>query len=115
MGVIGQAERPGQVRPLGHDHDPALQNAAVLVGDVVTSVSELARSTDGDIVIPGSFRLVRTLLEHELVDELRVMVFPFVLGAGRRAFEVVGYLTSLRLRTTATLGSNLALLTYERA
>jgi dihydrofolate reductase len=58
----------------------------VLEGDVVGEVSRLKRELDGDIVVHGSIRLARTLIEHDLVDELRLMVYPVMLGAGERLF-----------------------------
>ena len=66
--------------------DPDWNNSTVLKGDVVTEVSKLKQELDGEIVIPASYQLGRTLIEHDLVDELRVVVFPVVLGAGERLF-----------------------------
>ena len=65
---------------------PAWNNSTVLKGDVLTEVSTLKQELDGDIVVPGSFQLVHTLIEHDLVDELRLKIFPVVLGAGERLF-----------------------------
>src|SRR5215469_4867055 len=62
--------------------DPDWNNSTALIGDVVAAVSTLRRKVNGNIVVYGSFQLVHTLLEHELVDELRMMIYPFVLGAG---------------------------------
>ena len=87
-------------------------NAAVLRGDVVDEVSRLRDSLGGDIVVNGSTRLVRTLLEHDLADELRLMVFPFVLGDGERLFDLVGERKRLRLAGARTVGDSLVLLTY---
>lgn len=64
--------------------DPEWNNSTVLNGDAVTEVSKLKQELDGEIVVPASYRLGRTLIEHDLVDELRLVVFPVVLG-GRRA------------------------------
>ena len=69
-------------------------NSTVLKGNVVEEVSTLRQRTDGDIVVHGSARLVQTLLEHDLVDELRLMVFPIVLGSGKRLF---GHTTDKKL------------------
>jgi dihydrofolate reductase len=69
----------------------------VLAGDVVEEVSKLKRDTRGDIVVHGSARLVQTLLEHDLVDELRLMVFPVVLGTGKRLFGATSDKKRLRL------------------
>src|SRR6059036_2917683 len=66
--------------------EPEWNNSTVLKGDVAEEASKLKRELDGDIVVHGSARLARTLLEHDLVDELRLMVFPVVLGAGKRIF-----------------------------
>ena len=88
-------------------------NSTVLKGHVVAEVSKLRDSLDGDIVVNGSAQLVHTLLEHDLADELRLMVFPFVLGEGERPFSVVGERKRLRLADTRTVGDSLALLTYD--
>src|SRR5919197_5416475 len=66
--------------------DPVWNNSTVLKGDVVTEVAKLKQQLDGDIVVPASYQLVRTLMEHDLVDEMRLVVFPVVLGAGERLF-----------------------------
>ena len=66
--------------------NPAWNNSTVLKGDVVNEVSKLKQELNGDIVVPASFQLVRTLMEHDLVDELRLKIFPVVLGAGERLF-----------------------------
>jgi dihydrofolate reductase len=65
---------------------PVWNNSTVLAGEVVQEVSQLKQDLDGEIVVSGSIRLVRTLLENDLVDELRLMVYPVVLGAGERLF-----------------------------
>src|ERR687886_658762 len=72
-------------------------NSTVLKGDVVNEISKLKRQLGGEIVIPGSIRLVRTLLEHDLVDELRLMIYPVVLGAGERLFGETSEEKALRL------------------
>src|SRR5881392_945855 len=66
--------------------DPDWNNSTVLAGDVMQEVSKLKQELDGKIVVAGSIRLVRTLLENDLVDELRLMIYPVVLGAGERLF-----------------------------
>ena len=66
--------------------NPEWQNTTVLEGDPVEAVSKLRQETDGDLLVAGSVQLVQTLIEHDLVDELRLMVFPVVLGAGKRLF-----------------------------
>ena len=97
--------------------DPNWNNSTVLKGglenDVVSEVSKLRQTVDGDIVIYASFELVRTVMEHDLVDELRLMIYPFVLGAGRGLFRETGAKKPLRLLDTRTVGDGLALLTYQ--
>ena len=93
--------------------DPAWNNSTVLNGDVVREVSALKQQLAGDIVVAASFQLVYTLLEHDLVDELRLMIYPVVLGAGRRLFGETSDKKSMRLLSTRTVGDSLACLTYE--
>jgi dihydrofolate reductase len=87
---------------------------AVLKGDVVTEVSKLKQELAGDIVVYASTPLVHTLMEHDLVDELRLTVFPVVLGAGERLFGETSDKKPMRLVKTQTVGDSLAYLTYER-
>ncbi|MFL6073137.1 MAG: dihydrofolate reductase family protein [Mycobacteriales bacterium] len=87
--------------------------ATVLVGDAVSEVSTLKREIDGEILVYASYQLVRTLLEHDLVDELRLVVFPVVLGAGRRLFGETSDSKPLRLIGAGTIGNGLAFLSYE--
>ena len=94
--------------------DPEWNNSTVLKGEVVTEVSKLKQELDGEIVVYASRQLVRTLMEHDLVDELRLIVFPVVLGAGERLFGETSDKTPLRLLDTRTVGDGLAFLTYER-
>ena len=89
-------------------------NSTVLKGDVVTEVSKLRQELDGDIVVYGSIRLAHTLMEHDLVDELRLTVYPVVLGSGERLFGETSDKIPMRLISTQTVGDGLALLTYER-
>jgi dihydrofolate reductase len=93
--------------------DPEWNNTTVLKGDVVTAVSKLKQELDGEIVVPASYQLARTLIEHDLADELRLVVFPVVLGAGERLFGETGDKKPLRLLGTRTIGDGLVLLTYE--
>ena len=95
--------------------EPRWTNSTVLKGDVVTEVSKLRQELDGDIVVYGSTRLVHTLMEHDLVDELRLTVYPVVLGSGERLFGETSDKVPMRLISTQTVGDGLALLTYERA
>ena len=93
--------------------DPEWNNSTVLKGDVVTEVSKLKHELDGEIVVPASYRLGRTLIAHDLVDELRLVVFPVVLGAGERLFGETSDKKPMRLVDTKTIGDGLAFLTYE--
>jgi dihydrofolate reductase len=95
--------------------DPAWLNSTVLKGDVVTEVLKLKEEVSGDIVVHGSGQLVHTLMEHDLADELRLMICPFVLGTGERLFGKTSDQKSLRLLDTRTVGDSLALLTYRPA
>ena len=93
--------------------EPRWSNATVLKGDVVDEVSKLKQELDGDIVVYASYQLGRTLIEHDLVDELRLVVFPVVLGAGERLFGETSDKKPMRLVDTTTIGDGLAFLTYE--
>jgi dihydrofolate reductase len=95
--------------------EPKWTNATVLRGDVVSEVSKLKQQIDGEIVVYGSRPLVHTLIEHDLVDELRLLVFPVALGAGERLFGETSDKRPLRLLHTSMIGSGLAHLNYERA
>jgi dihydrofolate reductase len=90
-------------------------NSTVLEGDVADAVSKLRQEHDGDIVVHGSAQLVQSLLEHELVDELRLMVFPVVLGSGKRLFGETSDKRRLRLAESRTVGDGVNILVYERA
>ena len=93
--------------------DPEWNNSTVLDGDVVKEVSRLKRELDGDIVVYGSVRLTRTLIEHDLVDELRLMVYPVLLGAGERLFGELPDKKAVRLVDTKTVGDGMPILIYE--
>ncbi|MCU1355967.1 MAG: deaminase/reductase [Acidimicrobiales bacterium] len=95
--------------------DPGWTNTTVLGGDAVKAVTRLKEQLDGEIVIPASHQLGRTLLEHGLVDEVRLVVFPVVLGAGERFFAAGGSVMPMRLTGTRTVGDGLVLLTYQLA
>jgi dihydrofolate reductase len=94
---------------------PEWKNSTVLKGDVAEEVAKLRQEQDGDIVVHGSARLVQTLLERGLVDELRLMVFPVVLGSGKRLFGEMGDKKPLRLVDSKVVGDGVAILTYEPA
>jgi dihydrofolate reductase len=92
---------------------PKWTNATVLKSDVVNEVSKLKQELDGEIVVYGSRQLVHTLMEHDLVDELRLMVHPVVVGTGARLFGETSDKQPMRLVHTQTVGDELAFLTYE--
>jgi len=87
--------------------------STVLSGDVVETVSKLRQTLDGHIVVHGSAQLVQTLVQHDLVDELRLMVFPVVLGSGKRLFGDTDAKKRLRLVDSKTVGDGIAILIYE--
>jgi dihydrofolate reductase len=95
--------------------EPEWNNSTVLKGDVVEEVEKLRQKLDGDIVVHGSARLVQTLLEHDLVDELRLMVFPVVLGTGKRVFGETSDKKPLRLVDSRVVGDGVAILIYQPA
>ena len=88
-------------------------NTKVLKGDVANEVSKLRQGVDGDVVVHGSAQLVQTLVEHDLVDELRLMVFPVLLGTGKRLFGETSDKKRLRLRDSKTVGDGIAILVYQ--
>ena len=93
--------------------EPKWGNSTVLKGDVVTEVAALKERLDGEILVYASYQLGRTLLEHDLVDELRLTVFPVALGTGARLFgETIGK-KAMRLLGTRMVGEGLVLYTYE--
>ena len=94
--------------------DPDWNNSMLLTGDVVDAISKLKQELDGEIVVLGSPQLARTLIEHDLVDELRLMIYPVVLGAGARLFGETSEKKFMRLVETRTVGDGIAILTYER-
>jgi dihydrofolate reductase len=94
--------------------DPAWNNSTVLTGDVVNEVSNLKQELNGEIVVPASFQLVRALMEHDLVDELRLKIFPVVLGAGKRLFGETSDKKPMRLLDAQTVEGDVAFLTYQR-
>ena len=93
--------------------DPEWTNSTVLDGDVAEEVTKLKQEVDGEIVVHGSAQLVQALVDHGLVDELRLMVFPVVLGAGKRLFGETSDRRRLRLTDSKTVGDGVAILTYE--
>jgi dihydrofolate reductase len=95
--------------------DPEWNNSTVLKGDVGEEVAKLKQEQDGDIVVHGSPQLVQTLIEHDLVDEYRLMVFPVVLGSGKRLFGETTDKKSLRLVDSKVVGDGVAILVYQPA
>jgi dihydrofolate reductase len=93
--------------------DPAWNNSTVLKGDAMNEVSKLKRKVTGEIVVPGSFQLVRTLMEHDLVDELRLKIYPVVLGAGERLFRETSDKKPVRLVDSKTIDGDIVYLAYE--
>jgi dihydrofolate reductase len=93
----------------------AWNNSTILKGDVAEEVAKLKQEQDGDIVVHGSVRLVQTLVERDLVDELRLMVFPVVLGSGKRLFGETSDKKRLRLVDSKVVGDGVLILIYERS
>jgi dihydrofolate reductase len=95
--------------------NPEWNNSTVLKGDVAEEVAKLRQEQDGDIVVHGSARLVQTLVEHDLVDEFHLMVFPVVLGSGKRLFGETSDKKPLRLVDAKLVGDGVAILIYQPA
>jgi len=93
--------------------DPEWNNTTLIKGDVVSEVSKLKQELDGEIIVPASYELARMLLEHDLVDELRLVIFPVVLGDGERLFGETSDKKPMRLLNVNTIGDGLAFVTYE--
>jgi dihydrofolate reductase len=93
--------------------DPGWNNSTVLRGDLVDEVSRLKQELSGDIVVPASFQLVRTLIEHDLVDELRLKIYPIVLGDGERLFGGTSDQKPMRLVNAKTLDGDIVYVIYE--
>jgi dihydrofolate reductase len=93
--------------------DPRWSNSTVLEGNVADEVAKLKQELDGEILVYASYQLGQTLIEHDLVDELRLVVFPVVLGAGERLFGETREQKPMRLLDTRTIGDGLSYLSYE--
>jgi dihydrofolate reductase len=93
--------------------DPEWTNSTVLSGDVVDEITKLKQEQDGDIVVHGSAQLVQSLIENDLVDELRLMVFPVVLGTGKRLFGETTDKKSLQLVDSKVVGDGVSILVYQ--
>ena len=94
---------------------PTWTNTKVLTGDVAGEVSNLRQKLDGNIVVHGSAQLAQFLLEHDLVDELRLMVFPVVLGTGKKFFGSTSAKRPLQLAEVKAVGDGVAIMTYRRS
>jgi dihydrofolate reductase len=95
--------------------DPQWENSTVLRGDLAEEVERLKARHDGDVVVHGSAQLAQGLLERDLVDELRLMVFPVVLGAGKRLFGETSDKKRLQLVDSKTVGDGVVILIYRRS
>ena len=93
--------------------EPTWSNSTVLKGDVLHEVSKLKQELHGEIVVPASFQLVHTLMEHDLVDELRLKIFPVALGAGQRLFGETTDTKPMRLRHTQTVEGDVTYAIYQ--
>jgi len=93
--------------------EPRWGNSTILKGDVVDEVSKLKQKIAGEILVYASYQLEHALIEHDLVDELRLVVFPVVLGAGERLFGEAGDQKPMRLVESRGIGDGLVHLTYE--
>jgi dihydrofolate reductase len=95
--------------------NPEWTNTTVLEGDLAGEVARVKEQHEGDVVVHGSMQLVEALLENDLVDELRLMVYPVVLGSGKRLFGATSDKKPLKLRDSKVVGDGVAILVYERA
>jgi dihydrofolate reductase len=95
--------------------DPAWNNSTVISGNLAGEVARLKKQAGGPILVAGSRMLVHTLMDHDLVDEYRIMIFPIVLGSGRRLFPETPRKTMLRLADTVRFGSGVVVHTYQPA
>jgi dihydrofolate reductase len=95
--------------------DPEWSNTTVVKGDVLAEVEKLRRDVDGVIQVPGSLRLVRDLIENDMVDEIHLMMFPVILGTGRRLFGETSDRKRMRLADSKTVGEGIPVLIFERA
>jgi dihydrofolate reductase len=92
---------------------PTWNNSTVLRGDVLDVASRLKERIAGNIVVPASFQLVRTLMDHDLVDDLRLKIFPVVLGAGERLFRQTSDRKPMRLVDIQVVEDGVVVATYE--
>jgi dihydrofolate reductase len=97
------------------DEDATWNNSVVLRGDFLAEVGRLKAETEGDLLVAGSAQLARTLVQHGIVDEYRLMVFPVVLGSGKKLFGEIDHPTTFTLAATATTESGIVMLRYQGA
>ena len=95
--------------------DPEWNNSTVVSGDVPAAIAKLKRDEEGDIVVHGSAQLVQALIEHDLVDELRLMMFPVILGSGKRVFGETSDKKAWRLVDSQVVGDGVSILVYQPA
>jgi dihydrofolate reductase len=96
--------------------DPEWNNTTVLgSGDATTQVRKLKEEFDGELQVPGSHQLVQNLVEGDLVDQINLMVFPVILGTGKRVFEPTSERRNLQLKQSKLVGDGVVVLIYERA
>jgi dihydrofolate reductase len=95
--------------------EPGWNNSTVLEGDAAEEAAKLRAAVQGNIVVHGSAQLVQALIEHDLVDELRLMVFPVVLGSGKRLFAETSEKKPMTLASARPVGDGIAILTYGPA
>jgi dihydrofolate reductase len=96
--------------------DPEWNNTTVLdSGDATAQVRELKEEFDGELQVPGSHRLVQELIESDLVDQINLMVFPVILGTGKKVFDEKSERRNLRLKESKVVGDGVVVLIYERA
>jgi dihydrofolate reductase len=93
--------------------EPKWSNSTIINGNVVSEVSKLKQEISGEILVYASYQLVHTLIEHDLADELRLVIFPVVLGAGERLFGETSDKKPMRLVSVTTIGDGLTFVTYE--
>jgi len=91
------------------------ENSRLITGDVAKEVAKLKEETDGPILVAGSATLVHSLIENDLVDELRLMVFPVAIGGGKRPFPEGGDKKTFKLAETKELGADVVVQTYVPA
>lgn len=94
--------------------NPTWQSTTVLSGDFATDIRRVKEEVDGVILVAGSATLAQALLDNDLLDELRLMVFPLILGSGKRLFTATGK-KPLQLTDAKTVGAGVQILTYEVA